>query len=75
MTVQQMRDAIAKVYKTESWQKKVSAMYDDQVIAIYWDFYNRGILDKVMKNERPGYAEKKRQEKQYQQMSIFDLIN
>lgn len=73
MTVQQMKDAIVRVYRTESWRKKVEAMYDNQVIAIYYDFLNRGILDKVLRREKP--KEKCTSEVQYQQMSIFDLIN
>lgn len=73
MTVQQMKDAIVRVYLTESWRKKVEAMYDNQVIAIYYDFLNRGILDKVLRREKP--KEKCTLEVQYQQMSIFDLIN
>lgn len=72
MTVQQMKDAIAKVYRTESWQKKVEAMYDNQVIAIYYDFLNRGILDKVLRREKP--KEKSNVEEQYEQMTIFDLM-
>ena len=73
MTIQQMKDAIARVYRTESWQKKVDGMYDNQVIAIYYDFLNRGILDKVLRKEKP--KEKHEPVEQYQQMSIFDLIN
>lgn len=75
MTVQQMKDAIARVYRTESWQKKVENMYDDQVIAIYHDFYNRGVLDKVLRRERPICAKKPKPEEKYQQMTIFDLLN
>ena len=80
MTVQQMKDAILKVYDTESWKKKVSNMYDDQVIAIYHNFSERGILNKVMRRERP---EKVRTTKTFdgyvpqevEQLTIFDLIN
>lgn len=72
MTVQQMKDAIVNVYRTESWRKKVENMYDNQVIAIYYDFLNRGILDKVLRREKP--KEKCTSDVQYQQMSIFDLI-
>ena len=53
MTIQQMKDAIADVYDTKSWRRKVEYMYDDQVIAIYHNFLERGILGKVMRRERP----------------------
>ena len=75
MTIQQMKDAIANVYKTSSWRKKVSNMYDDQVIAIYHNFYNRGILNKVLRRERPATINKRKQEDKYQQLTIFDLTN
>lgn len=75
MTIQQMRDAIANVYKTTSWRKKVSNMYDDQVVAIYHDFYNRGVLNKVLRRERPASASKPKTEDKYQQITIFDFIN
>ena len=74
MTIQQMKDAIVAVYDTTSWKKKVAHMYDDQVIAIYHDFSNRGKLNKVLRRERPGrYTDNSTQE-QYQQMTIFDFI-
>lgn len=53
MTIQQMKDAIVTVYDTASWKKKVERMYDDQVIAIYHNFRERGILDKTLRRERP----------------------
>lgn len=43
MSVEQMRSAVASAYKkSESWQKKVLAMSDAQVIAIYYSFLNSG---------------------------------
>lgn len=75
MTVQQMKDAIADVYHTKSWRRKVENMYDDQVIAIYHNFVERGILGKVMRRERPipttyDYAPQEKCE----QLSMFDFI-
>lgn len=68
MTVYEMRAEILKVYDTESWRIKVNKMYDDQVIAIYYDFMQRGILGKVLKKERPTVCS------EYEQLSLFDLI-
>jgi hypothetical protein len=39
-----MREAIRKVYDSESWSIKVDRMYDDQVIAIYLKFEKEGKL-------------------------------
>lgn len=80
MTVQQMRDAILKVYDTESWKKKVANMYDDQVIAIYHNFVERKILDKVMRRERPAakksaWAVEDYVPQEAEQLTIFDLMN
>lgn len=72
MTIQQMRAAIAKVYQTESWRKKVKNMCDSQVIAIYYDFFNRKVLNKVLKTDKPVVADNKPKEK-CQQLSFFDL--
>lgn len=69
MTVYEMKCAIRKVYNTNSWRRKVDAMYDDQVIAIYCKFQEEGKLDKVLRNERPKPPE------QYVQMTIFELLN
>ena len=75
MTIQQMKDAIVAVYDTRSWKRKVAAMYDDQVIAIYHNFANRGILDKTLKKERPITAIPNYESKeQCEQLSMFDFI-
>lgn len=80
MTIQQMKDAIRKVYDTASWKRKVDNMYDDQVVAIYYNFSERGILDKVLRKERPVVADKieppkNEQKVKYQQLTLFDFIN
>ena len=79
MTIQQMKDAIAAVYDTTSWKKKVENMYDDQVVAIYYNFSNRGILDKTLRKERPKHntliTPTEAKQPEGQQVSIFDLIN
>lgn len=75
MTIQQMKDAIADVYRTKSWRRKVEYMYDDQVIAIYRNFENRGILGKVMKRERPVTTTYDCGPKEEcEQLSMFDFI-
>ena len=74
MTVQQMKDAISRVYNTASWRRKVANMYDDQVIAIYRDFSHRGVLDKVLRNERPQMFEKQKPKEEYQQLTMFDFL-
>lgn len=43
MSIEQMRQAIEKVYEGEKWKEKVSKMQDKQVLAIY-----RRFLDKKM---------------------------
>ncbi len=73
MTNYEMREAIRKVYDTRSWQNKVDNMYDDQVIAIYLNFEKRGILNKVMKKERPIVYPKPLKEPV--QLNIFDYVN
>ena len=52
MTIRQMKDAIAKVYDTATWKKKVKNMRDDQVVAVYYNFRNRGMLGKTWNRER-----------------------
>lgn len=46
MTVEQMRDKISEVYSGWGWKTKVARMYDDQVIAVYHNFLERGMFDK-----------------------------
>lgn len=74
MTIQQMKDAIVRVYDTTSWKKKVENMYDDQVLAIYHNFRERGILDKTLKRERPGTAEAREARENCEQMSFLNLL-
>ena len=76
MTVQQMRDAIVSVYDTSSWKKKVSNMYDDQVIAVYYKFAEKGLLGKVVRRENPSKVQDgKNTEPKYYQISMDDILN
>ena len=75
MTIQQMKDAIRHVYNTESWRRKVDNMYDDQVVAIYYNFLKRGVLGKVLRNERPASMRRTKPKQKYEQLSMFDLID
>lgn len=72
MTTDQMRNAIKPVYETSSWRNRVDHMSDHQVIAVYYNFLHRGILNKVMKKERPATV---KPTETYQQLSFFDLAN
>ena len=45
MSAELMRLAIKDVYKNDTWAAKVEAMDDNQVVAVYWDFYHRGLLE------------------------------
>ena len=79
MTIQQMKDAIVDVYATKSWRRKVDNMYDDQVIAIYYNFLERGVLGKVLRRERPTPAPYPStydcgHKEECEQISMFDLI-
>ena len=42
MGIEQMRAAIAAVYKTSTWRKRVSEMNEGQIIAIYKKFRSCG---------------------------------
>lgn len=38
MSLDQMRSTLATAYSGEKWKRKVSAMSDGQVIAVYYKF-------------------------------------
>lgn len=42
LTVDNMRDAILKVYANDTWEKKVKGMSDAQVMAIFYNFVEHG---------------------------------
>lgn len=42
MKVHQKRDALRKAYAGEKWKKKVDAMSDDQVAAVYLRLKGQG---------------------------------
>ena len=89
MSIQEMKNAILSVYKTKSWWQKVNRMYDDQIVAIYFNFNERGILGKTLRHERPVWEAAAQTEtcesgerlctdekkEVCQQLSIFDFIN
>lgn len=68
MTVENMRSAILKVYGGQRWKDKVAFMPDHQVIAIYYNFRDRGKFEEARKKKK-----KKDVGIQGTQMSIFDL--
>ncbi len=45
MEIQQMREKIADVYPGPRWKWKVSVMEDDQVMAIYFSFLEKGVFE------------------------------
>lgn len=69
MTTQEMRNAIADTRDSERWKAKVACMYDDQVIAVYYSFLERGEFDKP--KNRPVTADSPDIVKQ---LCIFDFI-
>ena len=71
LTVGFMRQKIAEVYDTMNWRDKVSKMYDDQVIAIYYSLLRSGKLNTVQKIERPIIQPSKQK---YEQLNMFDSI-
>ena len=71
MTVANMRDEISNVYDTKSWKNKVDEMYDDQVIAIYYNLMRSGKLNKVLKRAKP---EIHNATDNAVQLDFFDLI-
>jgi len=46
MSVEQMRDAIIKVYPNDTWETKVRRMTDRQIIAIYHRFLEEKLIQK-----------------------------
>ena len=45
MNIETMRREIAKVYTGNGWQKKVKAMPENQVVAVYHTFQKNGKLN------------------------------
>lgn len=73
MTVEQMRIDISSVYSSVHWKDRVKRMTDEQVIAIYYDFVNRGKFDrKPIDIPKPEY--KVNDPPKCKQISIWDLI-
>ena len=69
MTVTEMRNAISDAYEGKGWKAKVACMHDDQVIAIYYSFLERGEFDKPknqpVDEKAPDIVK---------QLSIFDFV-
>lgn len=45
LTTNEMRAAITSAYSSPGWAKKVQAMPENRVIAVYYDFLKRGVFD------------------------------
>ena len=69
MTVTEMRNALSDAYEGERWKAKVACMYDDQVIAVYHSFLERGVFNKPknqpVDEKAPDIVK---------QLSIFDFV-
>lgn len=69
MTVQEMRNAISDAYKGPGWKARVACMSEDQVIAIYYSFLERGEFNKPknkpVDEKAPDIV---------RQLSIFDFV-
>lgn len=52
MTVHEMRREISEVYPGEGWKNKVSKMPEDQVMAVYFNFLEKGRFSKVDKKQQ-----------------------
>lgn len=74
MNVELMRGAIIKVYDSDSWKRKVRAMYDDQVIAVYYKFLRTGKFKELLERK---INEKNSQKlsRQFTQLNMFNLID
>lgn len=70
MSVDQMRAAIADVYSGNKWQRKVSKMHDDQVIAVYNNFLRSGKFSQ--KEKEPPRDKKDKQRGTRKQGPFFD---
>ena len=63
MTVEKMREAITEVYDGYNWERRVSLMHKDQVIAIYNTFKEKGVF------------EKQKHKTKCKQLNMFDIID
>ena len=59
LSVEDMRAAIAEVYKGGRWLYKVENMPDNQVIAVYYSFLEKGMFDKPKRQSKERRRRKK----------------
>lgn len=64
MSVEEMREAIKKVYDGNAWKCRCELMPAYQVIAIYYSFRDKGKFKK----------KKKVKEETFEQLTIFDIL-
>lgn len=55
MSVEQMREAIKKVYEGIAWKVRCNRMRDSQVIAIYYSFLEKGVFNKRKEKKSKNY--------------------
>lgn len=72
MTIDQMRAAIARQYPSRKWRERVEQMYDDQIVAIYYAWLERGYFKR-----KPGTSTSKPRPKgklEIEQLTLDDLF-
>ena len=75
MTVNNMREAILKVYSGVRWKRKVASMSDGQVIAVYTNFERRGLFTKLdIQPKKNPFEELTKEYSGGKQMTIDDLL-
>ena len=65
MTVSQMRNRLGDVYTAKTWQNRVKRMPDNQVIAVYYSFLERGKFD----------IPKKKKQEEFHQITLEEYLN
>ena len=68
---------IRKVYPGVNWSRKVDAMEEPQVIAVYLSFEKNGMFKKDLKSINKDFHTKREKEKpsEPKQLSIEDIID
>lgn len=74
--VDQMRSAIFDVYSGYSWKDRVRNMADNQVIAVYYSFRERGVFDKPKKySEKPNKTTKRELSRTYFEADVAEQLS
>ena len=73
MEIWQMREHLKKCpkYDNETWHKKVDAMHESQVIAVYKSFLNKDLFRPIAKKRKDIFGERF---VKFTQPTLFDLF-